>query len=235
VIHGPDEGLVRVSISDPGAVDGVLMMSSTLPIHGGTFEHRFRLEGPSTIHVTCGRDERALSSAPQRHLDVDPATASLAELDLANVGPRKIELTLSSGATPPDAKLRLMLVEPGGRNRPDVSAIADLVGGVSRDPVSLEPGRYLYRLLTTDAATLVIGLADIDAGGLDRPIALRCDVEPHKRSELGAGVEIHEVGGVPLGKPWCKVMSLRFADAPSLASVDTIFLPRDAKFTILEK
>jgi len=233
VVHGSDDGLVRVVVPDPERADEPASSQLDGAMRNGTFEGTARLDGPTTLYVLVGANADELRRAPWRPLDVDPANASVAVLDLARFTRRAIELTLSSGAPPPDGQFILMRVEDG-RLRPDSMVRAELVGGRSREPVAIEEGRYLYRLVADDAAMLVCGTVEVMSAKPDEPIAIACNVATHRRTELGAGIEFTKIGEVVLEGPMRQLVTLRFAEHPALAGSDSILLPVGAEFSLLQ-
>jgi RNA polymerase sigma-70 factor (ECF subfamily) len=233
VVHGSGDGLVRVIVPDPERADEPASSQLDGAMRNGTFEGNVRLDGPATLYVLVGANADELRRAPWRPLDVDPATAAIAVLDLARFTPRKFELTLSSGASAPDGQLLLLRVEDG-RPRPDSMVRAELVGGRSREPVAIEEGRYVYRLVAENAAMLVCGCLDVTNEKPDDPIAIECAVASHHRTELGAGIEFTKIGEVVLEGPMRQLATLRFAEHPALADSDAIFLPVGAEFSLLQ-
>jgi len=242
----PAEGSFAITVMD---VDGTPRMGTQYLAHGGTFERRLRLEGATTIYVLQFLDPTLQRMSTQRRLEVDPATTPVLEVDLAAEEARTVSLVLSAGTLPQKGKLTLSRVGADGTSEQEFFANVDFADGESCVPVSIEPGRYLYWLSATPGgAALVLGVADVARATGGRTLVIRCELEAHPKSDLGAGVDITEVDGVRssgrssllkrprlASDPSPILQRMRFVDDPSLAAVDTIFLPRGAKFTVLEK
>jgi RNA polymerase sigma factor (sigma-70 family) len=233
IVHCPKDGTVVIFVHD---VDRFTSMGTQYPTSGGTLERRLRLEGSTAILVSASLLGARLNSLVQRELDVDPATTSVVEVDLAADEMRDVTLELGAGELPAKSRLFLMRTDADGSHVTSLAAQVAMAGGASVDPVAVNPGRYVYMLSSTPhEAALVLGVIDIERGSEGGTLSLRCDLEAHPKSELGAGLEITEIAGVrPEGRP-PYLQRLRFADEPALATAETIYIPKDAKFTVLEK
>lgn len=231
LVHCPAEGFVSLSVSDPGAVT---RLGTTRPIHGETFERRLRLEGPSTVSVSCFKEMSSHNSAATKTVQVDPATMPVLEIDVACPDARDVELQLSPLQLPEEVHVQLIGLSTPDDAHSSSSVNIALVAGRSRDPVAVAPGRYLYWFAPRIPDALILGVVDVTAGPADRPIVIRCELEPHPRSALGAGIEITELGGHDVKGLWPRLLNYRFAEQAKSGG-DSVLLPKGAKFTVLEK
>jgi hypothetical protein len=173
-------------------------------------------------------------SAVTKSVEVDPATMPVVEIDLACPDARDVELQLSPLPVPEEARLQLLSLpapdDAGSSSSVDIAFVA----GRARNPVAIVPGRYFYWLAPRIPDALILGVVDVPAGAADRPIVIRCDLEPQPKSALGAGVEITELGGQDVKGLWPRLLCHRFAEGQKNGS-DSILLPKGARFTVLEK
>lgn len=233
LVRCPEQGFASIVVEDHGALSP---LGRVIAVHGGTVERHLRLDQRTRVVVSYFKDRQRQTAIVHRDFEVDPATTSVLEVDLSGEGARRIELTLSVGELPNAVTLLLQRVEEGDKVNPVVGVQARLVDGVSADPIALEPGRYLYSLdVRSGSRAFVLGVAQVEKAPDDVPFEIRCELEAHSRAELGAGVDITEVSGLAPAAGGGVLRRLKFSDDPALEKADTIFLPKGAKFTVLEK
>jgi len=225
LVHVPAKGFVHLYVEDPGAV---FKEAVVLPAAGIDIERKIALDAPTWLMAGWYLERGAALGTSHRE-EVDPATTSRVEIDLGGDRQRRVELSFSVGAPPPQSQLALLALD-----RKDETPLGILFRGSASDsPVALDPDRYLALLL--GAPGVVAGEVTITAGPVDEPIRIWLAVEEHRRSELGAGVVVTRVGSVELDESMQELATLRFAKRPDIAPGDTVLLPAGATFTVLEK
>jgi RNA polymerase sigma factor (sigma-70 family) len=233
IVHCPMGGRFGLLLQDP---DPHGQMGTDYPFDGTTFERRLRLERPTTIVLSETGDEAKGFPHGQHSVEVDPATMPVVEIDMGSDAKRMIHFELGAGELPRLAHLSLSRVAADGTWVSFFAVRVTLENGDSSDPVWIDPGRYFYDLWPSPPGVpRVNGVVDVERSPDDRRLAIRCELEPHPRTALGAGVEITEVAGVRPYAGETTRQRFRFADEPALATADTIYLPKDAKFTVLER
>jgi len=111
-----------------------------------------------------------------------------------------------------------------------------LIDRESSEPVVVEPGRYVYFVDSIPRqGDLVAGVVDVARAPTGTPLEIRCEIEPHPRSELGAGFDVTEIAGVRPAPGRPPIVHVRFADEPYLAPFDPLGLPASARITLLQE
>jgi hypothetical protein len=233
LLRCPTQGTLVIGVHDPGAV---MPIATSYPAKGGTLERRVRIEGRTSINVSefVNRPRNQVSRC--KVVVVDPATTSLVEFDLAADEARTIRVAADSGFVPKETTLRLRRVTPEGTCEPFPAVSVPLVDGVTSEPVVVDPGRYLYSVEATPRpGTFVLGVVDVERAPPDQPIEIRCELEPHPKSELGAGFDVTEIAGVRPYPDQASLLHVHFAEEPWIEVFDSIDLPKAARFTVLER
>jgi hypothetical protein len=233
LLRCPTQGTLVIGVHDPGAV---MPIATSYPAAGGTLERRVRIEGRTSINVSEFVNRPRNQVTRTKVVVVDPATTSLVEFDLAADEARTIRVTADSGFVPKETTLKLRRVLPEGTCEPFPAVSVPLVDGVTSEPVVVDPGRYLYSVEATPRpGTFVLGVVDVARGPVERPIEIRCELEPHPKSELGAGFDVTEIAGVRPGPDQPSLLHVHFAEEPWIEVFDPIDLPKAAHFTVLER
>jgi hypothetical protein len=200
-------------------------LGTMYPATGGTFERRVRIEGRTSISVSeLSTDRNQVWRT--KVVVVDPATTSLVEFDLAADEARTIRVAADSGFVPKETTLKLRRVLPEGTCESFPAVSVPLVDGVTSEPVVVDPGRYLYSVEATPRpGTFVLGVVDVERGPVERPIEIRCELERHPKSELGAGFDVTEIAGVRPAPDQASLLHVHFAEEPWIEVFDSIDLP----------
>jgi hypothetical protein len=225
IVNVPSTGFVHLYVEDPGAV---YKQATVVPAAGADIERRIALDGPTWLMAGWYLErDAALGTSHRRELD--PATTSRVEIDLGGNRQRRVELSFTLGAPPPQSQVALLALDQKGETPVGVA----FHGGASDSPVAIDPGRYLA--VVFGAPGIVAGEVTIAAGPADAPIRLRLAVEEHRKADLGAGVVLTKVGSVELDESMKKICRLRFAERPDVVTGETVLLPAGATFTLLER
>jgi hypothetical protein len=216
--------------------DGSSWTGIQIPANGGTLERTLLLDGARTLYVNEYSDRSNRRSIAQRQVEVDPAITTVVEVDLAGDEERVIRFEGDLTGFPRKATLWFQRVLADGSLEALVALEVQIVDGVASDPITINAGRYLYRLDSNPRGPAVI-LGVVDVGRFDGhgELALRCELEPHAKTDLGAGFDIVGIEGMPAGRDSESLFRLRFTDVPTFAKFETILLPRGARFTLLER
>jgi hypothetical protein len=233
LLRCPTQGTLVIGVHDPGAV---MPLGTMYPATGGTFERRVRIEGRTSISVSEFVNRPRNQVWRTKVVVVDPATTSLVEFDLAADEARTIRVAADSGFVPKETTLKLRRVLPEGTCESFPAVSVPLVNGVTSEPVAVEPGRYLYSVEAIPRpGTFVLGVVDVERGPVEQPIEIRCELERHPKSELGAGFDVTEIAGVRPGPDQTSLLHVRFAEERWIEVFDSIDLPKAARFTVLER
>jgi len=232
VLRCPTQGKLVLGVRDAGAV---MPISTLYAASGGTFERRVQVDGRSSITV-AGLDDRTRRQIVRtRVVDVDPATTSLVEVDLASDEARPIRVSCRS-YIPKETTLKLTRVRPENVMEGYTALSVPLIDRESSEPVVVEPGRYVYFVDSIPRqGDLVAGVVDVARAPTGTPLEIRCEIEPHPRSELGAGFDVTEIAGVRPAPGRPSIVHVRFADEPYLAPFDPLGLPASARITLLQE
>jgi hypothetical protein len=227
------QGSVQIAIQEG---DSLSWSGIQIPAHGGSLERKLLLDGPRRLYVIESFDRSNRHSSTQRLIDVDPAISTVVEVDLAAGEERVVRFEGDLADFPRKATLRFQRVLANGSCEANVALELLVVDGVASDPITIDAGRYLYRLDSTPRGPAVI-LGVVDVGRFDGhgELTIRCELEPHAKADLGAGFDVVGIDGMQAGKDSETLFRLRFADVPTLAGVETILLPRGTKFTLLDR
>lgn len=228
----PTGGYLHLDVSDP---DEVTPLATTVPLHGGTFERRLRLEVPTEIEVGWSEQRDGEAGVKQRKR-VDPATTAMVEFELAAGDARDLLFATDRAsdhvALPEDSLLLLLRVDERGALDTESRALVALRGAKSREPVAIAAGRWLW-VVVGDVRGVLAGVADVPPFAVGVPITLHAAVEERAAIEIGRGFTVEAIDGVEIPAQLRRVLQWVALGKP--ASDAPILVPRGARIALREE
>lgn len=200
-----------------------------LTVADGHASTTLALDRAVLVQVDASYDDGLQQMRRTLLVDVDPSRTHAVSVDLRGDALREVEIVIAGPADP--GPTQLVLKRLVGAVEPRESSVCAIVDRRSVRPCVLPPGRWAW-LCRGGFGGFALGIVDIGDG--TEPVRLEARLVSHPRAELGAGVEVLDVGGIV--PSWFLLggrFEMRWANLPESLDRAELWLPENLRYRVL--